>query len=288
MSSFDVHWNEVWNALGEAAAAQAGHQHASEPARRFVELISSALASGRAHVACPAGKKPDVPGWGWRTTDYRDIHQGRQIGWLDGEDVYLDPDASIAVAKLLAEETGEPIAVGSKTLHKRLHEKAMLSSTEKERGTLTVRRTLDGKRREVLHLRASLSLFEAEPDQSAQHDDDDPTIAGRLGRFRIGMTTFRSDQRACGGMPAPEHALADLVSHLFEACATRTAALNLAGGHVTDTEFVTVAEAAEILRCDPQRVYDLASSGRLPRHKEGRRTLHRRTDILDLIKSERR
>src|SRR5262245_11459305 len=42
--------------------------------------------------------------------------------------------------------------------------------------------------------------------------------------------------------------------------------------------FVTVDEAARILRCDRQRIYDLASAGRLPRVKEGGRTLHRRAD----------
>lgn len=56
----------------------------------------------------------------------------------------------------------------------------------------------------------------------------------------------------------------------------------------TATPYMTVAEAAEYLRCDPQRVYDLASSGRLPRYKESRRTLHLRSDVVGLIEREHR
>ena len=41
----------------------------------------------------------------------------------------------------------------------------------------------------------------------------------------------------------------------------------------------TVAEAAEYLRCKPQRIYDLRSSGRLPRHGDGSRVLIRRADL---------
>ena len=48
------------------------------------------------------------------------------------------------------------------------------------------------------------------------------------------------------------------------------------------SEFVTPNEAATLLRCDRQRIYDLASAGRLPRFKENGRTLHRRDDVLAL------
>lgn len=59
------------------------------------------------------------------------------------------------------------------------------------------------------------------------------------------------------------------------------------GTTTTATPYMTVDEAAEYLRCSPQRVYDLASSGRLPRYKEGRRTLHLRTEVTNLIEPER-
>jgi excisionase family DNA binding protein len=43
--------------------------------------------------------------------------------------------------------------------------------------------------------------------------------------------------------------------------------------------FVTVDEAAGYLRCDRQRIYDLLSSGRLTRHKDGTRVLVSRMEL---------
>jgi excisionase family DNA binding protein len=43
--------------------------------------------------------------------------------------------------------------------------------------------------------------------------------------------------------------------------------------------FLTVAEAAVYLRASRQRVYDLLSSRRLPRHRDGARVLIRRADL---------
>ena len=48
-------------------------------------------------------------------------------------------------------------------------------------------------------------------------------------------------------------------------------------------EFVSVKEAAEILRSDRQRVYDLLSRGKLRRFKDGARTLVRREELLVYI-----
>jgi hypothetical protein len=55
-------WLRGWAALGEAAAVQRQHQAAGEPTRRFCELLSAAIASGRAHVANPEGDAPEKPG----------------------------------------------------------------------------------------------------------------------------------------------------------------------------------------------------------------------------------
>jgi excisionase family DNA binding protein len=43
--------------------------------------------------------------------------------------------------------------------------------------------------------------------------------------------------------------------------------------------FVDVDEAAAFLRCDRQRIYDLCSSGRLTRHKDGSRVLISRMEL---------
>lgn len=144
-----------WRALGEAARAQAAHQAPAEPARRFLELLAGAMSSGRAHVAAPDGKRPNAGGgtWGWRLNAYG-THEpmGDRVGWLEGEDLYLDPDAAYAAVQRLGQEIGDRIALTPQTLRKRLKERGILATCETQRRMLTVRRTLEGQRREVLHL----------------------------------------------------------------------------------------------------------------------------------------
>jgi excisionase family DNA binding protein len=48
-------------------------------------------------------------------------------------------------------------------------------------------------------------------------------------------------------------------------------------------EFLTVPEAAELLRCKPQRIHELTSAGELRRYKDGSRVLLSRTEILARI-----
>jgi hypothetical protein len=51
---------------------------------------------------------------------------------------------------------GDSIAVGVQTLVKRLDDSGRLKSVDRRRGKLRVRRMIDGKRMEVLHLRADV------------------------------------------------------------------------------------------------------------------------------------
>jgi len=190
----DVLWKRGWEALGESARAQAAQQASAEPARRFVEIIRAAISSGRAHVASREGGEPEQPGvWGWREIPSADGYsqdwrpQGDLVGWVDGADLYLEPEASYAVAQRLARDTGDSLAVTSRTLHKRLHEQHLLTSTEPDRDTLTVRRVLAGSRRAVLHLRAA-SIMPRETAQPAQDSEVDAGEApgGQLpGQFEV-------------------------------------------------------------------------------------------------------
>lgn len=50
--------------------------------------------------------------------------------------------------------------------------------------------------------------------------------------------------------------------------------------------YLTVDEAAEFLRCKPQRIYDLRSSGRLNRFSEGGRALVLRAELERLVVDE--
>jgi excisionase family DNA binding protein len=70
---------------------------------------------------------------------------------------------------------------------------------------------------------------------------------------------------------------------LVEAVAERAAQLVLAELAVSpasqESPFLSVDEAAAYLRAPRQRIYDLCSSGRLERVKDGTRTLIRRSDL---------
>jgi hypothetical protein len=176
-------WVRAWRALGKAAAAQSQHQATSEPTRRFRELLSAAVASGRAHIADPGGDNPKTPeAWGWRMVlvgagefereEWRP--QGECVGWLKGEELYLQPDAAYAAVQRQGRDSGDALTVTVTTLRKRLHERGLLRSTDQKRQVLTVRRTLASQRRDVLHLRSDfLSPLCTEPDQP-DHQAQEP------------------------------------------------------------------------------------------------------------------
>jgi hypothetical protein len=146
--------------LRAMARAQAAHLQAAEPVPLFQRLLCSALASGRAHVASTTGGRPDETpdAWGWRQEPTNSglewKPQGRRVGWVEGEDLFLDPDAAHAEVQRLAGDQGESFPIASKTLSKRLDEKKKLKTTERGRGKLTVRKVLEHRRMDVWHLSA--------------------------------------------------------------------------------------------------------------------------------------
>lgn len=143
-----------WNALRDAAAAQAKYQGETEPTARFLSLLRSVLSSGRAHLANRSGGVPvgSEPSCGWRPTSSDNWQsQGDCIGWIDGDYVYLEPTAAFRAVQLAARDSGDTLAVSEPTLRRRLREKGLLSSTDPKRGTLTVRRTICGSSQDVLH-----------------------------------------------------------------------------------------------------------------------------------------
>jgi hypothetical protein len=166
-------YDRVRTALLENANGQQEHVRDAEPAKHFVRLIAACLASGRAHLAARNGTAPQQTGrWGWRQEYVGSVEtwraQGERIGWVDVVDakdghqhVYLEPDAAYAAAQEFAREQGESLSVTSQTLWKRLREQGLLASVDAQRGRNTVRHSLDGVRREVLHLHSG-SLLDTE------------------------------------------------------------------------------------------------------------------------------
>ncbi len=163
-------WSRGWRALREVAAEQGHHQAAGDPTRRFRELLGAAIASGTAHIAAPSGVHPQTPdAWGWRFYGGEWRPQGMRVGWLDGENLYLEPDAAFAAVKRQGQDSGDALTVTKRTLNKRLHERGLLQSKDSGRQVLTVRRTLEGSRKIVLHTASDFLVVSlAAPDQPDQ------------------------------------------------------------------------------------------------------------------------
>jgi hypothetical protein len=138
------------------AVLQGPYHQASDPALRFLSLLRAALVSGRAHVADPRGKAPEAAVvWGWqRKQSRRDwAPRGACIGWVGGKDLYLEPTASYQVAQQMA--GSERLPVSEQSLRHRLREQGLLMSLDNGRQMLQIRRILEGRSRQVLHLKSS-------------------------------------------------------------------------------------------------------------------------------------
>lgn len=180
----------VMAALERVGDQQVVQQAQSEPTQRFLTLISSALASGGAHIATPAGDKPETrpetcnATWGWRleqrgvgeSSIYVWEPRGARIGWLEDEQLYLEPDAAYAAAQRIGRDTGDSLTIQPNTLWKRLHDKGLLASVDDVRQTLKVRKVCEGQRRNILHLLTSV-LDSVSPETDPPNPTTDATAA---------------------------------------------------------------------------------------------------------------
>lgn len=199
------------SALAKAAAAQVFQQTSSEPAARFIELLGAAITSGKAHVADPNGGNPEVPqAWGWRLLSFGAGENeaaewrssGDRVGWIDQNDLYLDSEAAYTAAQKMAKEGGEPLPVGLQTLRKRLHERRLLLSTDPAREVLTVRRILEARRRDVLHLQAEVLGFSVLPTKPDHPDQPDRGRTDELAVPSEISTSTRNPTGATGCNPS--------------------------------------------------------------------------------------
>ena len=144
-------------ALQAAVGEQQQLQRTSDPVELFFRYLNTALTGGLAHVANMAGTVPEHPhSWGWRPKDELGGYhqggewqatssgewrpQGRRIGWIEGDNLYLDPTGAFAVVQEMGRRTNHQITLTDHTLRKRLHEAGKLASTDTSRKTLTIRK----------------------------------------------------------------------------------------------------------------------------------------------------
>jgi hypothetical protein len=159
-----IEWRRVQAGLIAVGREQSSYQQSQDPTKRFVELLTAAITSGRAHIAdAVSGRQPNNAGiWGWRAKEIVLSHggevawepQGERIGWVNGsKHVYLQPDASFQIAQKIA-AGGEGLAVSQQTLWRRLGEAGMIAA--RDGSHLTVKRVIEEARRRVIVLRAEL------------------------------------------------------------------------------------------------------------------------------------
>lgn len=214
-------------AFVSTAEAQADHQRDADPAERFLSLVVSTLSSGRAHLAPRDGSHPVGDAFaalGWRPSEdklgtWRP--QGRRVGWLDGDRVYLDPDAALAEAVKLADEQGVGLVVSPRTLWRHLHEAGRLAEVDTRtpgRVRFKPRRKVEGVTKEVLVFHAETFLPSGEcpecpPDGNGRvfkgETSDDPlktghsAAAGRVSSPPPWVDTPGADGHPVGGKCPP-------------------------------------------------------------------------------------
>jgi hypothetical protein len=159
-----------WEALQMVAAAQAKHHVATEPTARFLDLVRAAITSGRAHFQTTDAGRPErsPESCGWRFDNQLWKSQGDCIGWVDSDNIYVEPASVYRAIQVMARDMNEPFATSLQVLKKRLSENGLLASIDAKRETLTVRRTIAGSTTSVLHFSRS-TLLPAAPD--AEVDD---------------------------------------------------------------------------------------------------------------------
>jgi hypothetical protein len=155
----------IQKALGVVVASQDDNQVASDPVNRFLELLTSVLSSGAAHVSDTDGEAPVNPtSWGWQLRTFGTgenartdpVPQGPRIGWLPGNgELWLDPDATWAAVQTLATRQGEGFAKTQRTLWRGLAERGLILLDAKRPVN---RRYIQGKQQRVLVFKPGVLL----------------------------------------------------------------------------------------------------------------------------------
>ena len=154
----DAYWARAWKALCDIGADQDRYRRDADPVSIYLKSLAALIAEGRAHLAAPHGGCPaENPGrWGWREGvaggEPQMLPRGDLVGWVDDDDVYLQPDAAYRAARQFAEGSSNSLGISQIALHKHLAERQLLASVGGP-GHLTVQRNLGGQRnRRVIHM----------------------------------------------------------------------------------------------------------------------------------------
>jgi hypothetical protein len=187
-------WDEIHDALRKLLGKQQETAQEIVPAKRYLRLLASAFATGLAHVKDRANQPPDSDQviWGWLER-YRTITEigpdgksteteiryfeprGSHIGWVDDFGLYLDIATSLAAANALAQRSDlRPLGLNETTLGSQLHDQGLLVTESADH--YTVRRTILGLPKRVLHLSKTHFFYELAQEDAARKKAQAETI----------------------------------------------------------------------------------------------------------------
>ncbi|WP_337175092.1 DUF3854 domain-containing protein [Paludisphaera sp.] len=208
---YHILWRRLGQAVGYLIQEQNLQQAENDPVEQYIALLSAALLSGRVHVTGPDGKSPakSPEAWGWQekrlpaaasdgpgaggaeergvgdgegpelgedAEESRLAHwpQGRRVGWILGDSLYLIPQATFAELQKFARDMGQHLAFGEKTIGRALFEAGKLLGRDEHRKKYTTRRDfLDRRSRQgFYHLDAKAVLAERTSNAPAWTEDD--------------------------------------------------------------------------------------------------------------------
>lgn len=120
---------QIWEAMTSAMKTQKEMHTTTHPADYFLELLRSAMLSGRCHLASIEGNQPEGEAHllGWRNG----VPQGVLAGWIEEDEIYLEPGSAYNAANAQGNSINEALPVGKKTLWARMDEKGYILRKEK-------------------------------------------------------------------------------------------------------------------------------------------------------------
>ncbi len=149
--------------LVDIAYDQVGFISSEEPTTQFIRLMQAAFTAGYVHVCSVQGydihPEKNLEIWGWRSAS---DPKGRCVGFIDGDELYFDPDMSFAVAQDLARKQGTSIPLSRDTLWRRMVEKGIITKTGKGRNK--VQKRIAGRKRYFVCVNPALISGETDSD----------------------------------------------------------------------------------------------------------------------------
>ncbi len=193
-------------ALLRGAVAQSHHQRDNNPIEKFLNGLQAALAAGAAHVTGPLDKLPEHPGsWGWRRRavslvgdDNRWEPRGDRVGWLDGDELYIVPEAAYKASSSMHRDG---LGIGQIALDQALRGGGYLRGTgEKKHIPIRAPRTVDPIRTRVLWMHRDFATGPLAGDHAVENPSG-PTPRSHWSHFDAESGTNPDSQIGPGPNP---------------------------------------------------------------------------------------